>query len=75
MADTMDVVNNMFDQDYNEFKNNVNDILMNRIQDRVNIERIAVGQAMFNSDMEEEEIELDEPGTDYDYEDDTDEEI
>lgn len=82
MADTMDVVNNIFDQDYNEFKNNVNDILMNKLQDRISVEKIAVGQSMFQDDYEVDEDQVDqqddsdyEPETDYNNEDDSNEEV
>ena len=70
MADTMDAVDNMFDQDYSSFRNNVNDILFNKLQDRISVEKISIGQSMF-----EDEIDV-EPETELQYdEDDTDEEV
>jgi hypothetical protein len=83
MPDTMDAVKNMFDQDYNEFKNNVSDILFNKLQDRISVERIAVGQSMFQDDYDIDEDEVQQQDdTDFDpelelenNEDDSDEEV
>jgi len=69
MADTMDAINHMFDQDYNEFRNSVNDILMDKLQGRVDNERIAVGQAMFADPAEEDDYV---PGEEVQQQDDAD---
>lgn len=82
MANTMDAVNNIFDQDYNDLKNNVSDILYSKLQDRIGIEKITVGQSMFQDDYELEDGEVAqqddadyEPETDYNNEDNSDEEV
>ena len=73
MADTMDAINQMFDQDYNEFRNSVNDILIDKLQGRIDNERIAVGQAIFADETEEDDID---PATQFEEDEDiSDEEV
>jgi len=68
MSDPATAINHLFDREYNEFKQSVNDILMDKLQDRIGNEKIVVSQKMF--DTTEQELEYDE-----DFEEYTDEEV
>ena len=69
----MDAINQMFDQDYNEFRNSVNDILIDKLQGRIDNERINVGQAIFVDETEEDDID---PATQFEEDEDiSDEEV
>lgn len=57
MSQLEQAVDQLFSGDYNDYKETVNDILMNKLKDRIDSERYAVGQAMFASQEEEQSDE------------------
>lgn len=60
MTDATTAVDQLFNGEYNNYKETVNDILMNKLKDRLDTERFNVGQAMFAADEQPEEEISDE---------------
>ena len=56
MSDAATAVDHLFNGEYNNYKQSVNDILMNKLRDRVDTERFNVGQSMFADEQPEEEL-------------------
>jgi len=63
MSTSREAVDQMFDQDYSNFRDSIQDILMDKLRGRVENEKIAVGQALFSDDFEDE-IEFEEDNED-----------
>ena len=53
-------IKNVFNNDPSQFKDNVNDILMNKIGDQLSIQKMQMANSTFNNEEEPEEEESDE---------------
>lgn len=53
-------VDQLFNGEYNDFKDSVKDVLMNKLNDRIDTERYSVGQAMFADEAGAEETDIDQ---------------
>lgn len=53
-------IKNVFNNEPSKFKDNVNDILMNKIGDQLSIQKMQMANSTFNNDEEEPEEESDE---------------
>ena len=73
MTDTTDAVNNLATGQYSDFKSNIEDMLMDRLKDRIENQKVAVGMSMYQGeeDYDLDEVEYEEP----EFEEGTDEEI
>lgn len=53
-------IKNVFNNEPSQFKDNVNDILMNKIGDQLSIQKMQMANSTFNNEEEPEEEESDE---------------
>ena len=53
-------IKNVFNNEHSQFKDNVNDILMNKIGDQLSIQKMQMANSTFNNEEEPEEEESDE---------------
>lgn len=59
MTQPMDAIDHLVNGENNEFRGAIEDMLMARVRDRIDNERIAVGQTMFANE-EESDFDYDE---------------
>lgn len=74
MADTNDAIDNIARGEYSAFNNAVTDMLMDRLRDRIDNEKVAVGMSMYQNNETEydlDDVEYEEP----EFEEGTDEEV
>jgi hypothetical protein len=74
MADTNDAIDNIARGEYSAFNNAVTDMLMDRLKDRIDNEKVAVGMSMYQNNEEDydlDDVEYEEP----EFEEGTDEEV
>jgi hypothetical protein len=61
MAELKDIINQLSDKQYDQFQSSISDVLMDRLKDRIENEKYAVGQSIFaDQDTEIQDDQLDD---------------
>ena len=62
MPEPIDAINHIARDETSAFQNSIEDMLMDRLRDRIDNQKVAVGMSMYQNSEEEYDVE------DYDYE-------
>jgi len=73
MPEPIDAVNQLTRDETSAFQNSIEDMLMDRLKDRIENQKVAVGMSMYQNeqDLEIDDVEYEEP----EFEEGTDEEV
>jgi len=73
MSEPIEAINQLARDETSAFQNSIEDMLMDRLRDRIENQKVAVGMSMYQSeeDLDVEDVEYEEP----EFEEGTDEEV